>query len=111
MKFFIDTANLEEISEAAGLGILDGVTTNPSLMARERVIDQDERIKEICALTSGPVSAEVLSTDFEGMLKEARRLAALAENVVIKLPLTMDGRKGGRRLRQSLRGKARRDRD
>jgi transaldolase len=91
MRFFIDTANLEEISEAAGYGILDGVTTNPSLMAKEGVGDQDQRIKDICAITSGPVSAEVLATDLDGMLHEGRHLAALAPNVVIKLPLTMEG--------------------
>ncbi|MDR2456105.1 MAG: fructose-6-phosphate aldolase [Deltaproteobacteria bacterium] len=91
MKFFIDTANLDEIREAAGYGILDGVTTNPSLMAREKIIDQDQRIKDICALTPGPVSAEVLATETEAMLSEARHLASLAPNVVIKLPLTMDG--------------------
>ena len=91
MKFFIDTANLDEIAEAAGYGILDGVTTNPSLMARERIIDQDARIKDICGLTPGPVSAEVLSTEVDGMLKEAKHLADLAKNVVIKLPLTMAG--------------------
>lgn len=91
MKFFIDTANLEEIGEAAGYGILDGVTTNPSLMARERIIDQDARIKEICSMTPGPVSAEVLAVDLEGMLNEAHHLADLAPNVVIKLPLTMPG--------------------
>jgi transaldolase len=91
MKFFIDTANLDEIREAAGYGILDGVTTNPSLMAREKIIDQDQRIKEICALTPGPVSAEALATETEAMISEARHLASLAPNVVIKLPLTMDG--------------------
>jgi transaldolase len=77
MRFFLDTANLEELAEAAGFGLLDGVTTNPSLMAREGVSDQDARIREICALTPGPVSAEVLATDFEGMLAEGRHLAGL----------------------------------
>jgi transaldolase len=91
MKFFIDTANLDEIGEAAEYGILDGVTTNPSLMAKEGVPDQDARIRDICALTSGPVSAEVLATDFGGMLDEARHLAGLAGNVVVKLPMTMEG--------------------
>ncbi|MDR1946399.1 MAG: fructose-6-phosphate aldolase [Desulfovibrio sp.] len=91
MRFFIDTARIEEIREAAGYGFLDGVTTNPSLMAREKVRDTDGHIREICALTSGPVSAEVIATDCDGMVKEGRRLAALAPNVAVKLPLTMPG--------------------
>ena len=91
MKFFIDTANLGEIREAAGYGLLDGVTTNPSLIAREGLSEQDAHIKAICALTEGPVSAEVLATDREGMLLEGRRLAGLADNVAVKLPLTLDG--------------------
>lgn len=91
MKFFIDTANLNEIREAAGYGLLDGVTTNPSLIAREGLSEQDAHIKAICALTDGPVSAEVLATDQAGMLKEGRRLAGLADNVAVKLPLTLDG--------------------
>lgn len=91
MKFFIDTANLDEIRKAASFGFLDGVTTNPSLMAKEGVTQQDEHIKAICALTPGPVSAEVLATDLDGMVKEGRHLASLAPNVVVKLPLTMDG--------------------
>jgi len=91
MKFFIDTANLNEIREAAGYGLLDGVTTNPSLIAREGLSEQDAHILAICALTDGPVSAEVLATDQAGMLKEGRRLAGLADNVAVKLPLTLDG--------------------
>lgn len=91
MKFFIDTANLGEIKKAASFGFLDGVTTNPSLMAKEGVAQQDGHIKTICALTPGPVSAEVLATDLDGMVKEGRHLASLASNVVVKLPLTMDG--------------------
>ena len=91
MKIFIDTANLEEIKEAASYGFLDGVTTNPSLMYKEGISQQDEHIKAICALTSGPVSAEVISIDKDGMVDEGRKLAALASNVVVKLPLTMDG--------------------
>jgi transaldolase len=91
MKFFIDTANLDEIRRAAGYGLLDGVTTNPSLMAKEGLSEQDAHIKAICALTDGPVSAEVLATDQEGMLREGRRLAGLADNVAVKLPLTLDG--------------------
>jgi transaldolase len=93
MKFFIDTANLEEIKKAADYGFLDGVTTNPSLMAKEGVSDQTERIKAICDLTPGPVSAEVLALTPSDMLEEARRLAKLAPNVVVKLPLTMEGLK------------------
>jgi transaldolase len=91
MKFFIDTANLDEIRQAAAYGLLDGVTTNPSLIAREGLSEQDDHIKAICALTDGPVSAEVLATDTEGMLKEGRRLAGLADNVAVKLPLTLEG--------------------
>jgi transaldolase len=91
MKFFIDTAGLSEIREAAGYGFLDGVTTNPTLLAREKVRDAGEHIRQICALTPGPVSAEVTAMDAPGMAEEGRRLAALAPNVVIKLPLTMPG--------------------
>jgi len=91
MKFFIDTANIDEIRQAAAYGLLDGVTTNPSLMAREGISEQDAHIKAICALTDGPVSAEVLATDQEGMLREGRRLASLADNVAVKLPLTLEG--------------------
>ena len=91
MKFFIDTANLDEIKKAAAFGFLDGVTTNPSLMAKEGIAHQDDHIKAICQLTPGPVSAEVLATDTEGMVAEGRHLASLAPNVVVKLPLTMEG--------------------
>ena len=91
MKFFIDTANLDEIRQAADFGLLDGVTTNPSLMAREGVSRQDDHIRAICALTDGPVSAEVLATEKTAMIEEGRRLAALADNVAVKLPLTLDG--------------------
>lgn len=91
MKFFIDTANIEEIKKAASFGFLDGVTTNPSLMAKEGISEQDGHIKAICALTDGPVSAEVLALDLDGMVKEGRHLASLALNVVVKLPLTMEG--------------------
>ena len=90
MKLFIDTANVAEISEAASWGILDGVTTNPSLVAREGR-SYHELVAEICRLVSGPVSAEVLATDAEGMEKEGRELAGIAENVVVKLPVTQDG--------------------
>lgn len=90
MKLFIDTANVAEISEAASWGILDGVTTNPSLVANEGR-SYHELVSEICRLVSGPVSAEVLATDADGMEKEGRELAGIAENVVVKLPITEDG--------------------
>ncbi|CUS77812.1 transaldolase [Candidatus Kryptonium thompsonii] len=92
MKIFLDTANLEEIKEAASWGILDGVTTNPSLIAKEKR-DFKELIQEICAIVDGDVSAEVISTDFDGMVKEARELARLADNIVVKIPLIKDGLK------------------
>ncbi len=90
MKLFIDTANLDEIREAALWGVLDGVTTNPSLVAREGR-SYRALVEEICRLVPGPVSAEVIATDAEGMEREGRELAAIAENVVIKLPITRDG--------------------
>jgi transaldolase len=90
VKLFIDTANVAEISEAASWGILDGVTTNPSLVAREGR-SYHELVAEICRQVPGPVSAEVLATDAEGMEKEGRELAGIAENVVVKLPVTQDG--------------------
>ncbi|HMA58846.1 MAG TPA: fructose-6-phosphate aldolase [Halanaerobiales bacterium] len=93
MKFFIDTANLEEIKTAESFGILDGVTTNPSLVSKEGDIDFHTRIKEICEVVDGPVSAEVVSLDTEGMIEEARELAQLASNVVVKIPMTIDGLK------------------
>ncbi len=100
MKFFIDTANLDEIREAAELGVLDGVTTNPSLVAKEKYdISFKELIKEICKIVPGPVSAEVVSTDVEGMMSEAHDLAKIADNVVIKIPLLKDGLKAVKRLR------------
>jgi transaldolase len=94
MKFFIDTANLEQIKEAQALGILDGVTTNPSLMAKEGITGEANIInhyKEICELVEGDVSAEVISTDFEGMVKEGEALAALNPQIVVKLPMIKDG--------------------
>ncbi len=94
MKFFIDTANLEQIREAAELGILDGVTTNPSLMAKEGVKGHSEviaRYSDICQLTDGDVSAEVLSTQFIDMFEEGMKLAGLKKNVVVKVPMTPDG--------------------
>lgn len=99
MKFFIDTANLDEIREANELGMIDGVTTNPSLVAKEGDIDFKERIAAICAVVKGDVSAEVTALDTEGMLKEGRELAKIAPNVVVKCPLTLDGLKATRRFR------------
>jgi transaldolase len=90
MKLFIDTANLAEIREAASWGILDGVTTNPSLVAKEGKRYSDI-LAEICRIVPGPISAEVIATDAEGMEREGRELAAVAENVVVKLPITIDG--------------------
>ena len=90
MKFFLDTAEIKEISEFASRGLIDGVTTNPSLIAKSgrKIL---EVIEEICDLVDGPVSAEVTATDFETMLKEGRKLAAIAPNVAVKVPLTVDG--------------------
>jgi len=90
MKFFIDTANLDEIKEAADLGLLDGVTTNPSLMAKEKA-DMKTRIKEICEIVEGPVNAEVLSLKTSGMIEEAKRWAKTAPNIVVKIPMTTEG--------------------
>jgi transaldolase len=92
MKFFVDTADVAEIKELAATGLLDGVTTNPSLVAKSGG-DFKEIIKEICAIVPGPVSAEVAATDYDGMMKEAKVLAKIAKNVTIKVPLTMDGLK------------------
>ena len=94
MKFFIDTANIDQIKEAAELGILDGVTTNPSLMAKEGITGTDNinnHYKTICAIVNGDVSAEVISTDFKGMVDEGKILADLAPNIVVKVPMTKDG--------------------
>jgi len=94
MKFFIDTANLNEIAEAQALGVLDGVTTNPSLMAKEGITGADNIIahyKKICDIVDGDVSAEVISTDFDGMVKEGEALAALNPQIVVKLPMIADG--------------------
>ena len=92
MKFFLDSANLSEIKEASELGFLDGVTTNPSLVAKEnKQKDFKTTIKEICKIVKGPVSAEVISTDFKSMKKEALELSKIDKNVVIKLPMTIDG--------------------
>jgi transaldolase len=94
MKFFIDTANIEKIKEAQALGILDGVTTNPSLMAKEGITGQDNILKhyvDICSAVTGDVSAEVISTDFEGIVQEGEALAALHPQIVVKVPVIKDG--------------------
>jgi transaldolase len=97
MKFFVDTADVAEIKELAATGLLDGVTTNPSLVAKAKR-DFKEIIAEICAAVAGPVSAEVAATDLEGMLKEGRSLAKIAKNVTVKVPLTWEGLKACRTL-------------
>ena len=94
MKFFIDTANLNQIREAQDLGILDGVTTNPSLMAKEGITGTNNILKhyvDICNIVDGDVSAEVIATDFEGIIKEGENLAALHEQIVVKVPMIKDG--------------------
>jgi transaldolase len=95
MKFFIDTANIDEIKEAHSMGMVDGVTTNPSLIAKEGR-DFEDIIKDICEIVDGPISAEVISTDVEGMVKEARELAKIHDNIVVKIPLLVDGLKATR---------------
>jgi len=95
MKFFIDTANIQEIKDGLALGMVDGVTTNPSLVAREKK-DFDQIIKEILSVVDGPVSLEVMSLDAKGMLKEGRKLAKLGSQVVIKVPMTTEGLKATR---------------
>lgn len=94
MKFFIDTANLEQIKEAQDLGVLDGVTTNPSLMAKEGITGEEnilQHYRDICDAVDGDVSAEVIATDFDGMVKEGEALAALNPQIVVKLPMIKDG--------------------
>lgn len=100
MKFFIDTANLDEIREANELNLIDGVTTNPSLIAKEKDVNFKEHIAKICEMVKGDVSAEVTSLDAEGMLSEGRELARIAPNVVIKCPLTLEGLKATRIFRE-----------
>ncbi|MBI5886264.1 MAG: fructose-6-phosphate aldolase [Deltaproteobacteria bacterium] len=90
MKFFIDTANIEEIKTAANWGLVDGVTTNPSLVAREKR-PFDEIIKEICKIINGPISAECVNLDAKGMIEEARGLAKIHKNIVVKIPMTLEG--------------------
>ena len=97
MKFFIDTGNIEEIREGLALGMVDGVTTNPSLVAKEKK-DFDTVVREILEIVTGPVSLEVVSEDAEGMVSEGKKLAALAENVVVKIPMTTEGLKATRTL-------------
>jgi transaldolase len=97
VKFFIDTANIEEIKAANAMGVLDGVTTNPSLISKEEGKFEDI-IMAICKEVDGPISAEVTATDYEGMLKEARHLAGLHENIVVKIPCTLEGLKATKKL-------------
>ena len=97
MKFFIDTANIEEIKKAVDMGMVDGVTTNPSLIARENKPFQ-QIIKEICQVVDGPISAEVIALDAEGMVREGRELAGIHSNIVIKIPMTTEGLKAVKQL-------------
>ncbi len=97
MKIFIDTANLNEIKEAWSMGVVDGVTTNPSLISKENR-EPFGLLKEICRVAKGPVSAEVVALDAEGMVKEARSLAAIAKNIVVKIPMTEEGLKAVKKL-------------
>lgn len=99
MKIFLDTANVGEIRGAASLGVLDGVTTNPSLVAKEGR-DFKELLKEICSIVKGDVSAEVVSTDADGMIREARELAKVADNIVVKIPLISEGLKAVKCLKE-----------
>ena len=99
MKFFVDTADIRQIEELAPTGFIDGVTTNPSLIAKQGA-DMKETIKNICSLIKGPVSAEVTATDYETMLKEGEYLASIAKNVAVKVPLTVDGLKVCKKLRE-----------
>jgi transaldolase len=103
MKFFIDTANIDQIQEAQDLGVLDGVTTNPSLMAKEGIKGQknvEEHYKKICEIVDGDVSAEVISTDFDGMIKEAENLASLHSQIVVKIPMIKEGVKAIKHLNE-----------
>ena len=97
MKFFIDTANIEEIKEAHSLGMVDGVTTNPTLVAKEGK-DYKEVLKEICAVVDGPISAEAVSEDAEGLIKEAKEFSSLHKNIVVKVPMTWEGLKAVKKL-------------
>ncbi len=97
MKFFIDTANIDEIKEANSMGMVDGVTTNPSLIAKEGR-GLEETVREICEIVDGPVSAEVISTEYKPMVEEAKKLAEIHDNIVVKIPMTIDGLKATRTL-------------
>lgn len=97
MKFFLDTANIEQIEEGCSLGIIDGVTTNPSLLSKEEG-DYRTILKKICEIVKGPVSAEVISQDYKGMIEEAKSLADIDENIVIKIPMIREGIKAGKHL-------------
>ena len=97
MKFFIDTANIKEIKEAWDIGVIDGVTTNPSLISKEKR-EPVKLIREICGIVDGPVNAEVVSLDAEGMVKEAKKLVKIHENIVVKIPMTVDGLKAVKKL-------------
>src|SRR5512145_3089127 len=99
MKIFLDTASLKEIRETAALGVVDGVTTNPSLLAKESG-DPEDILLEICKTVNGPISAEVVATDAEGMLREGRHWAKLHKNIVVKCPCTADGLKATKVLSQ-----------
>jgi len=99
MKIFIDTANIKEIKEAVAMGLIDGVTTNPTLIAKEKA-PAGNLLKEICALIDGPVSAEVISLEAQEMVREARQLSSLAKNIVVKIPLVKEGLKAVRILAQ-----------
>src|SRR5438445_11766325 len=99
MKFFLDTASLKDISWAAQAGLIDGITTNPSLLAKQAGdLDPKDVLKEICSLVEGPVSAEVVAVDVDGMLKEGRELAKIAENIVVKIPMIEEEMNAVRRL-------------
>ena len=98
MKIFLDTANVEEIRTAAELGLLDGITTNPTLLSRESA-PYRKVLEQICAIVPGPVSAEVVSEDHQGMIREGKELSTIAENIVVKCPLTPEGLKAVRRLK------------
>jgi transaldolase len=100
MKIFLDTANVDEIEEAASLGLVDGITTNPSLLAKEKAPFR-EVLARICALVEGPISAEVVATDTAGMVREGRELSRIAPNIVVKCPLTAEGLKAVRELKKA----------
>lgn len=91
MKLFLDTADLKQIKEIASWGILDGITTNPTLLAKEGKVDPKKHLQSICKVVNGPVSMEVFATDYEGMVQEGRAYASWAENIVVKVPMTPDG--------------------